>query len=166
MRGHWSLAEIGGGSHDCLNGDDGEINVTDASVGTRSGIADGWLDTVATELGTDDREFAERVLRSWLQMIHDRLSAPAATAFAAELPESVRSLFLTERDGSAHSAKPGAAAYTIRFARNAGIAVQDVRAVSSSVTTAMMRLLPTAAIENVLDELDTNLQMLVRGQAA
>ena len=166
MRGHWSLAEIGGGSHDCLNGDDGEINVTDASVGTRSGIADGWLDTVATELGTDDREFAERVLRSWLQMIHDRLSAPAATAFAAELPESVRSLFLTERDGSAHSAKPGAAAYTIRFARNAGIAVQDVRAVSSAVTTAMMRLLPTAAIENVLDELDTNLQMLVRGQAA
>jgi hypothetical protein len=30
----------------------------------------------------------------------------------------------------------------------------------------MMRLLPTAAIENVLDELDTNLQVLVRGRAA
>jgi uncharacterized protein (DUF2267 family) len=122
---------------------------------------------VAAELGTDDREFAERVLRSWLQMIHERLTAPAAAAaFAAELPESVRRLFLTERDGNAHAAKRGAAAYTIRFARNAGIAVQDVRAVLSSVTTAMMRLLPTAAIENVLDELDTTLQMLVGGQAA
>jgi uncharacterized protein (DUF2267 family) len=108
---------------------------------------------VATELGTDDREFAERVLRSWLQMIHERLTAPAADTFAAELPESVRRLFLTGRDGIAHPAKRGAAAYTIRFARNAGIAVQDVRAVSSSVTTAMMRLLPTAAIENVLEGL-------------
>jgi hypothetical protein len=38
--------------------------------------------------------------------------------------------------------------------------------VSSSVTTAMTRLLPTVAIETVLDELDTNLQMLVRGRAA
>jgi uncharacterized protein (DUF2267 family) len=121
---------------------------------------------VATELGTDDREFAERVLRSWLQMIHERLTAPAAAAFAAELPESVRRLFLTGRDGIAHSAKRGAAAYTIRFARNAGIAVQDVRAVSSSVTKAMMRLLPTTAVDRVLGDLDTNLQVLVRGRAA
>jgi uncharacterized protein (DUF2267 family) len=132
----------------------------------RSGTADRWLDTVATELGTDDRDFAERVLRSWLQMIHERLTAPAAAAFAAELPESVRRLFLTERDGIAHSAKRGAAAYTIRFARNAGIAVQDVRAVSSSVTKAMMRLLPTTAVDRVLGDLDTNLQVLVRGRAA
>jgi len=140
--------------------------MTDTSVGMRSGSAAGWLNTVATELGTDDREFAERVLRSWLQMIHERLNAPAADAFAAELPEWVRRLFLTAQDGIAHSAKRGAAAYTIRFARNAGIAVQDVRAVSSSVTKAMMRLLPTAAIENVLDALDTKLQVLVRGRAA
>jgi len=140
--------------------------MTDTSVGMRSGTADGWLNTVATELGTDDREFAERVLRSWLQMIHERLTAPAADAFAAELPEWVRRLFLTERDGIAHSAKRGAAAYTIRFARNAGIAVQDVRAVSSSVTKAMMRLLPTTAVDRVLGDLDTNLQVLVRGRAA
>ena len=140
--------------------------MTDTSVGMRSGTADRWLDTVATELGTDDRDFAERVLRSWLQMIHERLTAPAAAAFAAELPESVRRLFLTERDGIAHSAKRGAAAYTIRFARNAGIAVQDVRAVSSSVTVAMMRLLRSAAVDRVLGELDTNLQVLVRGRAA
>jgi uncharacterized protein (DUF2267 family) len=132
----------------------------------RSGTADRWLDTVATELGTDDRDFAERVLRSWLQMIHERLTAPAAAAFAAELPESVRRLFLTERDGIAHSAKRGAAAYTIRFARNAGIAVQDVRAVSSSVTVAMMLLMRSAAVDRVLGELDTNLQVLVRGRAA
>jgi uncharacterized protein (DUF2267 family) len=140
--------------------------MTDKSVGMRSGTADRWLDTVATELGTDDRDFAERVLRSWLQMIHERLTAPAAAAFAAELPESVRRLFLTERDGIAHSAKRGAAAYTIRFARNAGIAVQDVRAVSSSVTVAMMLLLRSAAVDRVLGELDTNLQVLVRGRAA
>jgi uncharacterized protein (DUF2267 family) len=132
----------------------------------RSGTADRWLDTVATELGTDDRDFAERVLRSWLQMIHERLTAPAAAAFAAELPESVRRLFLTERDGIAHSAKRGAAAYTIRFARNAGIAVQDVRAVSSSVTVAMTLLMRSAAVDRVLGELDTNLQVLVRGRAA
>jgi uncharacterized protein (DUF2267 family) len=132
----------------------------------RSGTADRWLDTVATELGTDDRDFAERVLRSWLQMIHERLTAPAAAAFAAELPESVRRLFLTERDGIAQSATRGAAAYTIRFARNAGIAVQDVRAVSSSVTVAMMLLMRSAAVDRVLGELDTNLQVLVRGRAA
>ena len=140
--------------------------MTDTSVGMRSGSAAGWLNTVATELGTDDRDFAERVLRSWLQMIHERLATPAAAAFAAELPESVRRLFLTERDGIAHSAKRGAAAYTIRFARNAGIAVQDVRAVSSSVTVAMMLLMRSAAVDRVLGELDTNLQVLVRGRAA
>jgi hypothetical protein len=30
----------------------------------------------------------------------------------------------------------------------------------------MMRLLPTPAMENVLDALDNNLQVLVRGRAA
>jgi uncharacterized protein (DUF2267 family) len=143
--------------------------MADTSANVRPQTADRWLDTVAAELGTDDREFAERVLRSWLQMIHERLTVQAAAAFTAELPESIRHLFLAEQaqlDGNAHSANRGAAAYTIRFARNAGIAVQDVRAVSSSVTAAMMRLLPPAAVEKVLDELDTNLQVLVRGRAA
>jgi len=99
-------------------------------------------------------------------MTRERLTALSAAGFAAELPDSVRSIFLAEGDCPAAAVKRGAAAYTIRFARSAGIAVQDVRAVSSSVTAATMRLLPPASVEKVLCELDTTLQVLVRGRAA
>ena len=133
---------------------------------TRSQTVDQWIDAVAAELHTDDRDFAHRVLRSWLQGTRECLTALSAAGFAAELPDSVRSIFLAERDCPAKAVKRGAAAYTIRFARNAGIAVQDVRAVSSSVTAAAMRLMPPTTVEKVLGELDTNLQALVRGRAA
>lgn len=137
-----------------------------AAALSRSRTAAESIDTVSAELHTDDREFALRVLWSWLQMTRERLTARSAADFAAELPDSVRSLFLAERDRTAPAVKRGAVAYTIRFARIAGIAVQDVRAVSSSVTAATLRLLPPATVEKVLGELDTNLQVLVRGRAA
>jgi len=131
----------------------------------RSHTVDEWIATVAAELDTEYREFADRALWSWLQMTLERLSVGSAADFAAELPRSLRLMFPDERDGSAPAVTRGAVAYTIRFARSAGIAVQDVRAVSSSVTAAMMRLLPQATVEKVLSELDTDLQALVRARA-
>jgi uncharacterized protein (DUF2267 family) len=136
-----------------------------ASALIRSQALDEWVDTVAEELDTTDREFAHRALWSWLQMMRKRLSARSAADFAAELPRSVRLMFLDERGCGAHAVKRGTAACTIRVARSAGIAVQDVRAVSSSVTAAMMRLLPQASVEKVLGELDADLQALVRARA-
>ncbi len=136
-----------------------------AAAFIRSHAVNEWIDTVAAELQTDDREFAVRALWSWLQMILERLSAVSAAGFAADLPEPVSSIFLADHGCSAAAVKRGAAAYTIRFARSAGIAVQDVRAVSSSVTAAMMRLLPQATVEKVLGQLDADLQSLLRARA-
>lgn len=136
------------------------------TVPTRSQSPEQWIATVAEELGTDDLEFAHRVLRSWLWMIKGRLAARRTAGFATALPEFIRSEFGPEGEWFAAPAEARPAAYTIRFARNAGIAVQDVRAASSAVTAAMMRLLPPNAVDNLLDQLEPGLQTLVRHRAS
>ncbi len=46
-----------------------------------------WVNEVAGQFDTDDREFAYRVLRGWLQTLRDRLTVEAAAHFAAQLPD-------------------------------------------------------------------------------
>jgi len=47
-------------------------------------IAHTWVNDVARELDTEDREFAYRVLRAWLHTLRDRLPVEASAHFAAQ----------------------------------------------------------------------------------
>jgi uncharacterized protein (DUF2267 family) len=52
-----------------------------------------WVNGVAEELGTDDREQAFRVLRAFLHALRDHLSVDVAAQLSAQLPIFVRGVF-------------------------------------------------------------------------
>lgn len=120
-----------------------------------------WIDTVAGELDTTDREFAAVILRTWLQMLRNRLTAGVAGAFAAQLPDAVRAVFEAGWDATAEPPKRDAGSYTIRFARAARMAVQDVPAAASAATAAVMRLLPPVEVYKALDELSVPVRLVL-----
>ena len=87
-------------------------------------IAHTWVNDVAKEFDTDDREFAYRVLRAWLHTLRDRLTVEAAAHFAAQLPDLIRGVFYAGWNPSAVPEKYNAEAYAVRFAREANISLQ------------------------------------------
>lgn len=52
-----------------------------------------WINDVAAELGTEDRQYAYRVLRAFLHALRDHLPVNEAAALAAQLPIFVRGVF-------------------------------------------------------------------------
>lgn len=52
-----------------------------------------WLNDLAAEMGTEDGHEAYRVLRSFLQLIRDRIGPEEGAQLAAQLPHFVRGLF-------------------------------------------------------------------------
>ena len=52
-----------------------------------------WVNEVAEELGTDDRDQAYRVLRAYLHALRDRLPVNEAAQLAAQLPELIRGIY-------------------------------------------------------------------------
>lgn len=52
-----------------------------------------WLDELAGELGTDDRNYAYRVLRGYLHTLRDRISLEEAVQLGAQLPQLIRGMY-------------------------------------------------------------------------
>lgn len=127
--------------------------------------AEGWVTAVATELATDDVEYAYSVMRAWLHLLRDRLTPETAAEFAASLPHAIRRVFYTGWTPSARPTKSDPAGYAIRFARAAGIPVQDITRPVRAVTTVLVRGLPAGAVQNAIDELSPGLRMLLGGEA-
>lgn len=122
---------------------------------------DTWIQAVAEELGTSDCEFARRVLGAWLRMLRNRLTAEAAARFAAELPSTIRELFYENLDPNALPVKRDSKTYTIRFARAARIAVQDVSRTASAATMALCRQLSATEMDQALAELAPDVRTLI-----
>ncbi len=59
-----------------------------------------WLNDLAEQLGTDDRQHAYRVLRAFLHALRDHLSVDEAAQLAAQLPIFVRGVFYEGWDPS------------------------------------------------------------------
>jgi uncharacterized protein (DUF2267 family) len=59
-----------------------------------------WINELAEELGTDDRRYAYRVLRAFLQTLRDRLSVDEAAQLAAQLPQLIRGVYYEGWDPS------------------------------------------------------------------
>ena len=49
-----------------------------------------WIDEIAREFGTEDRNFVHRVTRAWLHTVRDRLAVQEAADFAAARPPHQR----------------------------------------------------------------------------
>lgn len=59
-----------------------------------------WLGDVAAELGTEDHQYAYRVLRAYLHALRDRLPVDEAAQLAAQLPELIRGIYYEGWDPS------------------------------------------------------------------
>ena len=123
-----------------------------------------WVGAVAEEFGTDDLEFVYGVLRAWLHTLRDRLTVEAAVHFSAQLPDLIRGVFFAGWDPNAVPQKYDARAYSVRFAREANIAVQDVGKAAPTTTSALLRLLPAAQIDKALGQLPEDVRMLLEGR--
>ena len=86
-----------------------------------------WVNDVAREFDTEDREFAYRVLRAWLHTLRDRLTVEASAHFAAQLPDLIRGIFYAGWNPSAVPEKYDIEAFTVRFAREANISPERRR---------------------------------------
>jgi uncharacterized protein (DUF2267 family) len=52
-----------------------------------------WINDLAEELGTEDRQHAYRVLRAFLHAVRDHLSVDETAAISAQLPIFIRGVF-------------------------------------------------------------------------
>ncbi|ORV68482.1 DUF2267 domain-containing protein [Mycobacterium gastri] len=127
-------------------------------------VAHTWVNEVAKEFDTDDREFAYGVLRAWLHTLRDRLPVEAAAHFAAQLPDLIRGVFYAGWDPSGVPVKYNAEAYIARFAREANISLRDVDKAASAVTAALGHLLPPAQVAKALDQLPNEIRVLLQPQ--
>jgi uncharacterized protein (DUF2267 family) len=59
-----------------------------------------WLNELAEELGTEDRQEAYRVLRAFLHALRDRLTVDEAAQLAAQLPDLIRGIYYEGWDPS------------------------------------------------------------------
>jgi uncharacterized protein (DUF2267 family) len=77
------------------------MNQTEPSIIERSvEKAHVWLNEVAGELGTEDRQYAYRALRAVLHTLRDRLTVDEAAQLAAQLPTLIRGIYYEEWDPS------------------------------------------------------------------
>lgn len=59
-----------------------------------------WLNDVAAELDSDDRQYAYRALRAVLHTLRDRLTVDVAAKLAAQLPTLIRGIYYEDWDPS------------------------------------------------------------------
>ncbi len=81
-----------------------------------------WVNDVAEELGTDDRQYAYRVLRAFLHALRDHLPVTEAAQLSAQLPTFVRGVFYEGWDpGSPRQLGRDVDAFLRRIAGEAGL---------------------------------------------
>src|SRR5271165_7138898 len=110
-----------------------------------------WINDVAREFDTEDREFAYRVLRAWLHTLRDRLTVEASAHFAAQLPDLIRGIFYAGWNPSAVPEMYDAEAYAARFAR-------------AATTAAVLHHLPPPQMDKALDQLPREIRTLLQAQ--
>ena len=123
-----------------------------------------WINDVAREFDTEDHEFAYRVLRAWLHTLRDRLTVEASAHFAAQLPDLIRGIFYQAWNPNAVPDKYDAEAYTVKFSREANIALDDVGKAAAATTAAALHHLPAAQIDKALGQLPTEIRKILQPQ--
>lgn len=128
-------------------------------------VANTWVRDVADEFGTEDHQFAYRVLRAWLHTLRDRLTVDTAAHFAAQLPELLRGVYYEGWNPSVVPEKYDGKSYVARFARDANISLHDVPGAAAATTAALLRHLPMPQVAKALDQLPRDVRALLWPQS-
>ncbi|WP_328364259.1 DUF2267 domain-containing protein [Streptomyces sp. NBC_00457] len=125
-----------------------------------------WLKAVAEALGTEDRHFAHRVLRTWLHTLRDRVTVDVAAHFAAQLPDLLRGAYYDGWDPSAVPVKYGREGYVDRFVQEAKVDADDVPRIASAVTGVVRDHVSPGQLEAAVDQLPHDIRELLLQPAA
>jgi uncharacterized protein (DUF2267 family) len=127
-----------------------------------------WLNDLASELGTEDRQHAYRVLRAFLHALRDHLSVDEAAALAAQLPIFVRGVFY---EGWDPSRTPDRArdldSFLERIAREARLAGETEASLAASAANRVLsRHVSPGEAASVLHVLPEHLREFLRSDSA
>ena len=125
-----------------------------------------WLTTVAQHLGTQDYDYAFRVVRAWLHGVRDRLTVESAAHFAAQLPEILRGVFYDGWTPSRVPVKTDVEDFVRTFAQEAMIATEDVPKAASAVSAAMRQMFSAGQLESALMQVPNHIARLLRPDGA
>lgn len=124
-----------------------------------------WVADVAAALGTQDRNYARRVLRAWLHTLRDRLTVDAAAKFGQQLPELLRGTYYDGWEPSRVPMRYNAAEYVQRFAAEAMVAPSDVPQLAAAVTHVISEHMSPGQVTEALAELPASLRATVQDGA-
>lgn len=94
-----------------------------------------WLNAVADELGTEDRQFAFRALRAWMHTVRDRIGLSDSAHMSAQLPELLRGVWYEGWVPARVPVRHGVAAFIDQFAEQARIDRGEVVPIAGPVGT-------------------------------
>lgn len=123
-----------------------------------------WLAALAGAIGTEDREFAHRVLRTWLHAVRDGLPVPAAAHLAAQLPDLLRGIYYNGWDPAAVPIRRDREEFAAHFAATGRIANADVPKLARAVTAVMYEELTPGVVDHALGQLPREVRDLLGGQ--
>ena len=138
----------------------GRVSIIDRSVEQ----AHVWLNELAAELGSEDRQYAYRVLRATLHAVRDRLTVDDAAHLAAQLPELIRGIYYEGWDPSRtparyHDSKP----FLDRIAGEAGLAGEsEASYAAEAVMDVICHHVSAGEFEHVLHALPGPVRAVVR----
>ncbi|WP_431920865.1 DUF2267 domain-containing protein [Nonomuraea jabiensis] len=121
-----------------------------------------WLADLANAIGTEDRDFAQRVLKAWLHAVRDALTVDSGAHFAAQLPDLLRGVYYNGWDPSHVPIRRSREEFIEYFARSGRIALSDVPKLSATVTEFLCRELSERAVMRVFDRLPQDVRALLR----
>jgi uncharacterized protein (DUF2267 family) len=120
-----------------------------------------WLKSVSDALETEDRHLANRILRTWLHTLRDRLTVDVAAHVAAQLPELLRGVYYDGWDPSVVPVKYGREGYVNRFVEEAKVSPQEVPRIAPEVTAAVRHHLSPGQLEAALEQLPHDVRGLL-----
>jgi uncharacterized protein (DUF2267 family) len=96
--------------------------------------AHAWVNAVARQFGTEDRDFAYRVTRAWLHAVRDELPVADSAHFAAQLPDLLRGVYFEGWNPSAVPRKLHLEEVVRRFAVEAHVTESEVPKIAWAVS--------------------------------
>ncbi|MBP2708236.1 DUF2267 domain-containing protein [Microbispora sp. RL4-1S] len=124
-----------------------------------------WLADLAASIGTEDREFAHRVLRTWLHAVRDGLTVDGAAHLAAQLPDLLRGVFYNGWDPSAVPVRRERQEFIEHFALTGRIAHADVRKLAPVVTKVICDEVSENTVRHALVQLPRSVRELLEPAA-
>ncbi|MEV3964458.1 DUF2267 domain-containing protein [Nocardia sp. NPDC050193] len=111
--------------------------------------AHAWLNAVADELGTEDRQFAFRALRAWMHTVRDRIGVSNSAHMSAQLPEFLRGVWYEGWVPARVPVRHGVAAFIDQFAEQARIDRGEVVPIAGKITRALDQLFAPGQLTRV-----------------